>query len=127
MSLGSFFENGHLKGLALMGIHTNEDRVVYKKLINNKATEKTIHEAFRQGIKGPSHDLKIYTNDWGFNLSEIKSKVYLWYGAKDKNVPLNMGKYYKSQIPNSELFIDPNGGHFSRYNFEEKILKILTD
>lgn len=42
-------------------------------------------------------------------------------------VSLNMGKYYKSQIPKSELFIDPKGGHLSRYSFEEKILRTLTN
>jgi hypothetical protein len=38
-----------------------------------------------------------------------------------------MGKYYESQIPGSKLFIDPNGGHLARYNFEERILKTLTN
>ena len=83
-------------------------------------------EAFRQGIKGASHELKVYTDDWGFKLRDIKSKVYLWYGTKDKNAPLGMGKYYESQIPGSTLFIDKNGDHYGRYNFEKRILKILT-
>jgi hypothetical protein len=69
--------------------------------------------------------LRVYTDDWGFKVKDIKTKVYLWYGAKDKCVSLNMGKYYKSQISGSELFIDPDGGHLSRYKFEEKILNTL--
>jgi hypothetical protein len=53
--------------------------------------------------------------------------VYLWYGAKDQCAPLNMGKYYNSQITGSKLFIDSDGGHLARYKFEEKILKKLTE
>lgn len=107
---------------------TKEDREIFAQAVKNKAGEESgVKEAFRQGIKGPCLELKIYTDDWGFKVKDIKTKTYLWYGAKDKCVSLNMGKYYKSQIPGSELFIDPYGGHLSRYNFEEKILKTLID
>lgn len=113
---------------SLFAFPTKEDRLLYKDAIRNKKGEgEGVKEAFRQGIKGPELELKIYTDDWRFKLKDIKTKTYLWYGAKDKCVSLNMGKYYKSQISQSELFIDQNGGHLSRYNFEEKILKKLTD
>lgn len=112
---------------SLIAFPTKEDRALFKEAIKNKAgEERGIKEAFRQGIKGPESELKIYTDDWGFRLKDIKTKTYLWYGAKDKCVSLNMGKYYHSQIPGSKLFIDPDGVHLSRYKFEEKILKTLT-
>lgn len=85
------------------------------------------NEAFRQGKKGCYKDLKIYTDDWGFNLSDIKIKVYLWYADADKNVSLNMGKYYASQIPNSKLVIYPNEGHLIFNTHNEEILKSLID
>lgn len=111
---------------SLFAFSSKEDRLLFQNAIKNKKGEgEGVKEAFRQGIKGPELELKIYTDDWGFQLKDIKVKTYLWYGAKDKCVSLNMGKYYKSQIPKSELFIDPNGAHLSRYNFEEKILKTL--
>jgi len=84
-------------------------------------------EAFRQGKKGCYHDLKLYTNNWGFKLSKIKAKVYLWYADADKNVSLKMGKYYASQIPNSKLTIYPNEGHLILYTHYEEILKTLID
>lgn len=113
---------------SIFAFPTKEDRAFFQEAIKNKAgEERGVKEAFRQGIKGPSLELKIYTDDWGFKLKDIKIKTYLWYGAKDKCVSLNMGKYYHSQIPGSELFIDPDGVHLSRYHFEEIILKVLTD
>lgn len=82
-------------------------------------------EAYRQGKEATALDLKIYTDDWGFPLHEIRSKVYLWYGEADKNVSLRMGKYYASQIKNSELVIYPNEGHFLIRRHGEEILKTL--
>ncbi len=113
---------------SMMAFPTKEDRFLFMEAIKNKTGEGNgVKEAFRQGIKGPSLELKIYTDDWEIELKDIRTKVYLWYGAKDKCVSLNMGKYYKSQIAGSELFIGPNGVHLSRYKYEEKILKTLTD
>jgi len=110
---------------SLFNFANKEDRVIYNKSLIKNKRDYSINEAFRQGIKGPALDLKIYTSEWGFKIKDIKTKTHLWYGAKDNNVSLNMGKYYKSQIPESELFIDPNWGHLARHNFEEKILKTL--
>jgi pimeloyl-ACP methyl ester carboxylesterase len=79
-------------------------------------------EAFRQGKKGCALELKLYTGNWGFRLSDIKTKVYLWYGAMDKNVSIEMGKYYASQIPNSKLIIFPDEGHLIFQKHAEEIL-----
>lgn len=98
-------------------------------LISPKRKElmlKTRLEAFRQGVKGPELDLKLYTNPWGFDLKKIKTKVYLWYGETDKNVTLAMAQYYKQQIPKSELTIYPNEGHLCQITHAEEILRKLV-
>ncbi|RJR15005.1 alpha/beta hydrolase [Candidatus Microgenomates bacterium] len=101
-----------------------------KKMFNDAAlrirVRQTMQEAFRRGYKGPALDLKLYTIDWGFKLSDIQKKVFLWYGAKDQNVSLNMGKFYKKQIPNSQLTIYPNEGHLVSVTHAEEILRKLS-
>lgn len=82
-------------------------------------------EAFRQGVKGQELDLKIYTNDWGFDLNKIKAKAHLWYGESDQNVSLVMARYYKQQIPNSKLTTYPNEGHLCQITHAEEIYKTL--
>jgi pimeloyl-ACP methyl ester carboxylesterase len=128
-TIGAAIQFRYLPALgSLISFPTKEDTALYHEAVKNKSGEESgIKEAFRQGIKGAELELKIYTDDWGFLVGNIKSKVYLWYGAKDKCVSLNMARYYKSQIPNSKLFIDPNGVHLSRYKYEEIILKTLTN
>lgn len=109
----------------LVAFPTKQDKAIFS-MANPSGGSSATNEAFRQGISGPEHDLKIYTDDWGFDLCKIKSKVYLWYGAKDRCAPLEMGKFYKSEIPGSKLFIDGDGGHLARYYYEEDILRKLT-
>lgn len=91
----------------------------------NYYMQKDREQSVRQGIFPAALDLRLYTSNWGFELDKIKVPVYLWYGRDDKNVSLKMGKYYKSQIPNSKLTIYP-GGHFSWIEHAEEILDTLT-
>lgn len=79
-------------------------------------------EAFRQGKKAAAMDLRLYTENWGFQLKDIKSKVLLWYGDADKNVSVKMGQYYATQIPKSKLKIYPNEGHMILATHAEEIL-----
>ncbi|CAN5184366.1 alpha/beta hydrolase [soil metagenome] len=94
---------------------------VKNTLIRNRS------EAFRQGKKGCAMDLKLYTDDWEFDLKKISGEVLLWYGEADKNVSLEMGKYYASQIPNSRLTIYPNEGHMIIRTHTEEILTALMN
>jgi pimeloyl-ACP methyl ester carboxylesterase len=82
-------------------------------------------EAFRQGKKAVALDLRLYTQDWGFDLTKISGTVLLWYGAKDKNVSVQMGEYYKSLIPNGKLKIFPNEGHLLLHEHAEEVLEAL--
>lgn len=86
---------------------------------------RTRKEAFIQGKRGAAHDLRLYTSEWGFDLAKIVGEVLLWYGDKDKNVSVNMGKYYRDNIPNSHLHVYPNEGHFLIQNHAQEIINEL--
>lgn len=128
-SLGAALQFRYFPPLGnLIAFPSKQDKKIFLEIVkNNRGEPSGVKEAFRQGIRGAEQELKIYTDYWGFNLKDIKAKVYLWYGAKDKCVSLNMAKYYHSQVTASKLFIEPEWSHLSRYNFEEKILRILTN
>lgn len=113
----------------LMAFRSKEDRLLYQEKVKKQkeSGEKGgTSEAFRQGIKGCAYELKLYSDDWGFDLKDIQIPVYLWYGAKDRSVSLKMGRYYRARIPHSTLYIDQDGGHLARYHFEDKILGRLV-
>lgn len=101
-----------------------------RKMISEKVKLEMLRnrdEAFKQGNKAVAQDLKIYTTDWGFSLSKIKAKVFLWYGDADKNVSVNMGEYYASQIKKSKLKVYPNEGHLLIRRHAKEILNKLVN
>lgn len=95
------------------------DPIYRKRLMESK------REVFRHGIRGAALELKLYTSDWGFDISKISSKVYLFYGEEDRSVPLAMGMYYKSQIKNSVLKTYPGEGHLLSVRHMDEILQTL--
>lgn len=113
-----------------LGIHrfvwgAKTDKELYDDPHIRKESKRNYQEAFRSGIKGAEYDLKLYTQHWGFDLKKINVPTFLWYGEEDKNVTLNMGKYYASQIKGSKLKVYPGEGHLISRTHIEEILKTL--
>lgn len=74
---------------------------------------KDYKEAFRQNPRGVVHEGALFACDWGFKLSEIQAKVYLWQGEDDTNVPPAMGHYQASHLPNCTAKYFIGEGHIS--------------
>lgn len=83
-------------------------------------------ESTRQGSKGRVVEAKLLVAPFGFDLSQIKTPVSLWYWEGDSIVPPDMGHYYDAQIPKSTLHVLPNGGHFAFFDAWQDILTDLT-
>ena len=118
-------KHGPSFGFHRLMLGAKADKKIFSDAKVREMTRRSYQEAFRSGYKGVELDLKLYTNDWGFNLKDIKSKVFLFYGEVDQNVSLKMGKYYVSQIPNSKLTVYPGEGHLISRTHAEEILKTL--
>lgn len=123
-ALGNLIKIRYLPALDIVGWGGQYDQVNVRKL--NAEFHETMLEAFRQGVGGPYRDLVIYSHDWGFAVSAIKTPTDLWYGDQDKNVSLNMGKYYASQISGSKLTVYPDEGHTLYLRHAEDIFSGLT-
>jgi pimeloyl-ACP methyl ester carboxylesterase len=107
--------------LVMLG-RAKEDRKLMKIKKDRKEFRRVCQEAFRQGIKGPLQDLLIYYSDWGFSLKEIKMKVHVWHGKKDRNAQFWMGEYVANQLPKAEKHFLNNSGHFLLAERAEEIL-----
>lgn len=85
-------------------------------------------ESYKQGIDAVVQEWKLYVSDWQMELSTIHSPVSLWYGSSDKMAPIYRGHYYKKELPNSNLKIIDNAGHFSliRNHLEEILTELKT-
>jgi pimeloyl-ACP methyl ester carboxylesterase len=83
-------------------------------------------EAFRQGARGGVHELRMYSRPWGFRIEDITMPVSLWQGTADKNVPLSMGRYQASAIPNCDARFIEGEGHLVCVTHIDEIMAALT-
>ncbi len=72
-----------------------------------------LKEALKSGHKGAKQEAKIYKQDWGFDLKEVKHQIFLYHGEKDQNVKIKTAKFIANQLPNCESKFYPNEGHLS--------------
>jgi pimeloyl-ACP methyl ester carboxylesterase len=68
-------------------------------------------EAYRQGLRGFSWDVRLLTRPWGFALEEIRIPVHLWHGTDDDFTTTGMARYMAGKIPHCKSYIYEKEGH----------------
>lgn len=81
-----------------------------------------IREAFRPGVRGTVHDLRLAVKPWGFDPAAIAVPTLLWHGELDANVPVEMGRYLSSIIPGCRATFVPDSGHLIYVPYWKDIL-----
>ena len=105
------------------------DKQVMNDLKIKKAIVKKTLEAFQQGTKGLVHDFNLYSMSWGFKLSEIPSetKVFLFHGELDANIPVSIARFMSERIPNCETKFYQNEAHISTFiNHFDEIMRVFA-
>ncbi|NPV75636.1 MAG: alpha/beta hydrolase [Anaerolineae bacterium] len=105
--------NGEKLMRAGMAQMAKPDQTVMQNPEVLRGMAKDYKEAFRQSPRGVVHEGGLFASDWGFKLSEIQAMVYLWQGKEDTNVPLAMGRYQASHLPNCIAKYFAGEGHIS--------------
>ncbi len=87
---------------------------VFKGDPGNVLTVHMLREAFRQGMRGPSYEGRLLTQDWGFRLEDIAHEhVYVWHGEEDAVAPLGGARAMAERIPGCEATFFPGEAHAS--------------
>ncbi len=84
-----------------------------------------VGEMVKNGSQGAYWDARTFLGEWGFECEDIEIPVSLFYGTVDQNVPIQMGEYYRDEIPNSEATFYEGEGHFIMYSHADEILSRL--
>lgn len=110
------------------GLPEPDEKVFLDPRVKNRIIDKT-REAFLQGSKGLVHDFKLYSESWGFDPSEIpvETRVLIFHGELDKNVPISYSRTISEQIPNCKSKFYHDEGHLSLLvnRFEEIVNSLL--
>jgi len=89
------------------------DRSVMQSTQIKQIMAASFRESMLRGPTGAIHDLMLYAKPWGFDLQDIRTRVYLWHGEKDVIVPSAMGRHLAAAIPDCRAVFFPEEGHFS--------------
>lgn len=86
-----------------------------------------VKEGLAQGMLGAATDMSIVAGPWEFELSEVVTPARIWHGEADYLHPVSMSQYLNEELPNSELTILPDTGHFGWVLQIEEILGSLIE
>lgn len=74
--------------------------------------QRMLAEAYQQGPVGVADDiLSSATDDWGFDLRDVRAPVLLVYGGADALVPSEHGRWYAARLRDAALMVVPEAGH----------------
>jgi pimeloyl-ACP methyl ester carboxylesterase len=75
---------------------------------------------------GIAQDLKLRCMDWGFQLSDVKGRVYMRHSKSDDSVPLITAEMTSKLLPNCRFEIRENDVHFSQEVLDNFISTVMT-
>ena len=89
------------------------DRLVLSKTDAQDFVAASAVEGVRQGSGPLLEEIGIYSRSWGFKLEDLNVPVSLFQGEVDIDVPASMARHQASLIPDCEINLYPDDGHFS--------------
>lgn len=89
------------------------DAAVLRDSAAFEACFESARRAWRGSARGVIADAEIYAKPWGFRLDEVKVPVRLWHGRKDRTFSFQLAEEVAAELPNCELRIIDNAGHYS--------------
>jgi pimeloyl-ACP methyl ester carboxylesterase len=92
------------------------DRAVMANPGRHEMIRQMINEAFRHGVWGYVDDTLCLIQPWGFDVTAIRVPTRVLYGLTDVLVPRQHGEWLAQNVPNAEVVIDEQGGHFADPN-----------
>jgi pimeloyl-ACP methyl ester carboxylesterase len=108
----------------MLGFAPPPDIAVLNRQQVRTAIIASLREAIRNGADGVLQEMALYTQPWGFDLSEVSMPVQLWHGTADDTVPLLHGRTLAEDLPDCTIHILEDEGHFSLpVNRMEQILQ----
>jgi pimeloyl-ACP methyl ester carboxylesterase len=74
------------------------------------------------GVEALVDDYVLSCRPWGFDPSEVRGRVHVWHGMRDRLVPVEHALQLASALPDCRLSLAPDEGHFF---FRRRLREIL--
>ena len=85
-----------------------------------------VADALRHGTRGAVQELALSGPPWSFPLSEIKTPVHLWHGARDSNAPIATARRLARELPDATLHVSNSSAHDVGHDRSDEIMSVLS-
>jgi pimeloyl-ACP methyl ester carboxylesterase len=113
----------------LIAAHTAPvDLALYRAPEFEPLFQRSLAEGFAQGAAGYARDLVLTLRPWPFQLSEIRARVHLWYGALDTSTvhSPDLGATLARRLPDARHHVVPEAGGSLLWTHADAILSALV-
>jgi pimeloyl-ACP methyl ester carboxylesterase len=104
---------------------TPADGVLLHDPIIRAGAAMNLREALRQGSEAAGWDVVARFGPWGFEVSEVQARVWIWSGEED-TTPTEDGTWLRDQLADARLVLWPAEGHLAYKRHLDEIFKALT-
>ena len=85
-----------------------------------------VADALRQGTRGAVQDAAMIKRPLPFPLSDIKTPVHLWHGARDTNAPIAIARRYARELPDATLHVSESSGRDVGHDSSGEIMTVIA-
>lgn len=85
-----------------------------------------VADALRQGTRATVQELALIRPPWPFPLSEVKTPVHLWHGARDTNAPIANSRYLVRALPDATLHVSDSSDHNIGHDRSDEITSVIA-
>ncbi len=76
--------------------------------------------------RGAVQELALSRPPWPFPLSEIKTPVHLWHGARDTNAPIAIARRLVRELPDATLHVSDSLDHDVGHDRSDEIMSMIA-
>jgi len=103
-----------------------DDQSVMADPLWQQTLSRAMTEALGQGSDGWIDECVAMYQSWSdFDVADIRSSLTWWHTSSDRNAPLSAAQRLVAGVPNAQLNVWPDGGHFAAYHREGEVLDEL--
>lgn len=85
-----------------------------------------VADALRPGTRATVQELALTRPPWPFPLSEVKTPVHLWHGARDTNSPITNSRHLALELPDATLHVNDSSDHDIGHDRSDEITSVIA-
>ncbi len=107
---------------------TGADRQAFEREDILSSMSQGLAEAFAQGTRGQSYEIRLLYRPWGFSYADIRHpRLFIWQGEQDQVVEPSSVHAIADSLPRSQATFYPDEGHLSILtNHAKEILAVMA-